>query len=36
MLKPLGGRAGLGVVRVSWAPGLGALLELVTEQGRLR
>ena len=36
VLKPLGGRAGLGVVRVSaQAPGLGALLELVTEQGRL-
>ena len=36
VLKPLGGRAGLGVVRVSAdAPGLGALLELVTEQGRL-
>ena len=36
VLKPLGGRAGLGVVRVSaQAPGLGALLELVTDQGRL-
>ena len=36
VLKPLGGRAGLGVVRVSAsAPGLGALLELVTEQGSL-
>jgi len=36
VLKPLGGRAGLGVIRVSsQAPGLGALLELVTEQERL-
>ena len=36
VLKPLGGRAGLGVIRVSAdAPGLGALLELVTEQERL-
>ena len=36
VLKPLGGRAGLGVVRVSAsAPGLGALPELVTEQGSL-
>mgnify|MGYP000954435992 FL=1 len=36
VLKPLGGRAGLGVIRVAAdAPGLGALLELVTEQERL-
>ncbi|WP_028953012.1 glutathione synthase [Synechococcus sp. CC9616] len=36
VLKPLGGRAGLGVVRVAAeAPGLKALLELVTEQERL-
>ena len=36
VLKPLGGRAGLGVIRVSaQAPGLKALLELVTEQERL-
>ena len=36
LLKPLGGRAGLGVIRVSAdAPGLKALLELVTEQERL-
>jgi glutathione synthase len=36
VLKPLGGRAGLGVIRVSaGAPGLAALLELVTEQERL-
>jgi len=36
VLKPLGGRAGLGVIRVdSKAPGLKALLELVTEQERL-
>jgi glutathione synthase len=36
VLKPLGGRAGLGVIRVSAdAPGLKALLELVTEQERL-
>ena len=36
VLKPLGGRAGLGVIRVnSDAPGLKALFELVTEQERL-
>ena len=36
VLKPLGGRAGLGVIRVNGqAPGLKALLELVTEQERL-
>ena len=36
VLKPLGGRAGLGVIRVqAEAPGLKALLELVTEQERL-
>ena len=36
VLKPLGGRAGLGVIRVNAAsPGLKALLELVTEQERL-
>ena len=36
VLKPLGGRAGLGVIRVNGqAPGLRALLELVTEQERL-
>ena len=36
VLKPLGGRAGLGVIRVgSDAPGLKALLELVTEQERM-
>ena len=36
VLKPLGGRAGLGVIRVAAdTPGLNALLELVTEQGRL-
>jgi glutathione synthase len=36
VLKPLGGRAGQGVVRASGsAPGLGALLELVTQQQRL-
>ena len=36
VLKPLGGRAGLGVIRVTAdAPGLKALLELVTEQERL-
>ncbi|MAV13124.1 MAG: glutathione synthase [Cyanobium sp. MED843] len=36
VLKPLGGRAGLGVIRVhADAPGLKALLELVTEQERL-
>ena len=36
VLKPLGGRAGLGVIRVqAQAPGLKALLELVTEQERL-
>ena len=36
VLKPLGGRAGLGVIRVSSdAPGLKALFELVTEQERL-
>ena len=36
VLKPLGGRAGLGVIRVNGqAPGLKALLELVTEQESL-
>ena len=36
VLKPLGGRAGLGVIRVnSDAPGLKALFELVTEQERM-
>ena len=36
VLKPLGGRAGLGVIRVSAdAPGLKALLDLVTDQERL-
>lgn len=36
VLKPLGGRAGLGVIRVrAEAPGLRALLELVTEQERM-
>ena len=36
VLKPLGGRAGLGVIRVNGqSPGLKALLELVTEQERL-
>ncbi len=36
VLKPLGGRAGLGVVRVGAnAPGVEALLELVTDQERL-
>ena len=36
VLKPLGGRAGQGVVRSSGqAPGLGALLELVTQQQQL-
>ena len=36
VLKPLGGRAGLGVIRVAASsPGLKALLELVTEQERL-
>ena len=36
VLKPLGGRAGQGVVRVSGlSPGLEALLELVTDQQRL-
>ena len=36
VLKPLGGRAGLGVIRVAAsAPGLKALLELVTEQENL-
>ena len=36
VLKPLGGRAGQGVVRASGsAPGLGALLELVTQQQQL-
>lgn len=36
VLKPLGGKAGQGVVRVNAAaPGLGALLELVTDQQRL-
>jgi glutathione synthase len=36
VLKPLGGRAGQGVVRAHGeAPGLGALLELVTNQQQL-
>ena len=36
VLKPLGGRAGQGVIRSSGqAPGLGALLELVTQQQQL-
>jgi glutathione synthase len=36
VLKPLGGRAGQGVVHVSAdAPGLGALLELITQQEQL-
>ena len=36
VLKPLGGRAGQGVIRVAASsPGLKALLELVTEQERL-
>ncbi len=36
VLKPLGGRAGQGVVRTdAVAPGLRALLELVTHQGQL-
>ena len=36
VLKPLGGRAGQGVIRSSGeAPGLGALLELVTQQQKL-
>ncbi len=36
VLKPLGGRAGQGVVRVAkTSPGLEALLELVTDQERL-
>ena len=36
VLKPLGGRAGQGVIRSSGeAPGLGALLELVTKQQQL-
>ncbi|MCP4972654.1 MAG: glutathione synthase, partial [Prochlorococcus sp.] len=36
VLKPLGGRAGQGVVRVSGrAPGIEALLELVTDQEQL-
>ena len=36
VLKPLGGRAGLGVIRVNGqSPGLKALLELVTEQESL-
>ncbi len=36
VLKPLGGRAGQGVVRTdAAAPGLRALLELVTNQGQL-
>ncbi len=36
VLKPLGGRAGQGVVRVAaGAPGLEALLELVTDQEQL-
>lgn len=36
VLKPLGGRAGQGVVRTeARAPGLRALLELVTNQGQL-
>ena len=36
VLKPLGGRAGQGVIRSSGqAPGLGALLELVTHQQQL-
>jgi glutathione synthase len=36
VLKPLGGRAGQGVVRTAVsAPGLRALLELVTNQGQL-
>jgi len=36
VLKPRGGRAGLGVIRVNaHSPGLKALLELVTEQERL-
>ena len=36
VLKPLGGRAGLGVIRVNGQSlGLKALLELVTEQERL-
>ena len=35
VLKPLGGRAGQGVVRASSGAGLGALLELVTQQQQL-
>ena len=36
VLKPLGGRAGQGVIRTNaQAPGLGALLELVTNQQQL-
>ena len=36
VLKPLGGRAGQGVIRIdARSPGLEALLELVTEQERL-
>ncbi len=36
VLKPIGGRAGQGVIRInSEAPGLEALLELVTDQERL-
>ncbi len=36
VLKPLGGKGGQGVIRIAKdAPGLGALLELITDQERL-